>query len=236
MEIKVLDKGFVRLESSMGDDTSIVRSARVSYSKGTKTKRSDEGLINYLMRNQHTSPFEAVVFTFHVKAPLVVFRQHHRHRVWSYNEISARYSEMKDEFYIPDISRIKGQDSKNRQASGENLDPEIQRAAVEVIKTNADMSFEDYKILLDLGVARELARMVLPVNIYSEMYATVNLKNLMDFIRQRDDDHAQWEIREYAKAYKEIARTIAPIAMSAFDEYVVGNRSSYNTAGVSTSS
>src|SRR3990167_5309308 len=181
---RVLDKGFVRLVDWMGNDDSIVRAARVSYGQGIKTIEEDKKLINFLIRERHTSPLEQVTFTFHVKAPLFVFRQWHRHRTWSYNEVSARYTEMKDEFYIPETTRITKQDKKNKQGSTNEQISEAE-TAVEMIRRNSDESYLIYQDLLNMGVARELARTVLPVNLYSEMFATVNLHNLMHFLKLR---------------------------------------------------
>lgn len=215
-EIAVLDKGFVRLVEWVGSDAAIVRSARVSYGEGTKTVREDTKLIEYLVKNKHTSPLEAVRFTFHVKAPLFIFRQWHRHRTWSYNEISARYSEMKDEFYIPELTRFTTQDTKNRQGSSEEEIP-YPAAAQAIVQAASEQAFMHYQALLASGVSRELARIVLPVNLYSEMYASVDLNNLMKFLALRLDKHAQKEIQEYSRALETLATQICPTAFKAWE-------------------
>lgn len=214
---KVLDKGFVRLVDYMGGDGRVVQTARVSYGDGTTTRRKDSKLIHYLQENLHTSPSENVIFTFHVKAPIFVFRQWHRHRTWSYNEQSARYSEMTDEFYVPELSRLQKQDGKNRQASAtETVDyPEsVQDIIIEACKK----AYLHYQALLASGLSRELARVVLPVNYYSEMYATVDANNLFKFLSLRMDTHAQWEIQQYAKALYELAKPVAPTAFEAWEK------------------
>lgn len=212
----VLNHGFVRLVDKMGDDSTIVRSARVSYGDGTKTKREDEKLIEYLLKNKHWTPFEMVVFTFHVKLPIFIARQWMRHRAGSYNEISARYSVMKDEFYVPDYDRIQGQSLLNKQCSGELLEIDDQVAAKSMIEIANQNAYETYKDLIDLGVARELARVVLPVSTYTEFYWKVDLRNLFNFLELRLHNHAQYEIRVYAEAITEIIQDIIPIALKSF--------------------
>lgn len=214
--MQVLDKGFVELVDSMGNDMSVVRAARVSYNKdtGSKGEEADKKLVGYLMKHRHTSPFESVAFTFHVKAPLFVFRQWHRHRTWSYSELSARYTEMTDEFYVPDTWRL--QDTKNRQGSdGESWEPETWKVGLNHI---TQLAMSTYQAMLDGGVAREQARMVLPVNLYSRMFATVDLHNLFHFLKLRLDKHAQYEIRVYAEAILEIIEPIVPWAVAAWKE------------------
>lgn len=213
---KVLNHGFVRLVDKMGDDSTIVRSARVSYGDGTKTKREDEKLIEYLLKNKHWTPFEMVVFTFHVKLPIFIARQWMRHRAGSYNEISARYSVMKDEFYVPDYDRIQGQSLLNKQCSGELLEIDDQVAAKSMIEIANQNAYETYKDLIDLGVARELARVVLPVSTYTEFYWKVDLRNLFNFLELRLHNHAQYEIRVYAEAITEIIQDIIPMALKSF--------------------
>ncbi|MBD3319632.1 MAG: FAD-dependent thymidylate synthase, partial [Chitinivibrionales bacterium] len=167
-KFKVLDKGFVRLVDYLGNDDRVVQSARVSYGKGTKSYRQDKGLINYLLRNDHTSPFEQVVLTFHVKMPIFVARQWIRHRTARLNEYSGRYSEMLDEFYIPEPERIRGQDTVNVQGSSEEeVPPELQRKVIELIEGDCRDMYANYKQMLDDGVARELARINLPLSLYT---------------------------------------------------------------------
>lgn len=219
-KINVLDHGFVRLIDSMGSDLSIVRSARVSYDAEWRTGE-DEGkdakLINYLMRNKHTSPFESVTFTFEVKAPIFVFRQWHRHRTWSFNEVSARYSELPEEFYVPELDQITTQSASNKQMRTDEQHP---RAAVlsRAIEMANEDAFEVYRELLNQGCPRELARTVLPVGTYSHMFATVDLHNLFHFLRLRLHDHSQYEIRVYAEAMLKLIEPIVPVSVAAFRE------------------
>lgn len=219
-EIQLLDHGYVRLVDSMGNDLSVVRSARVSYDaewRAGEDEGKDAKLIKYLMRNRHTSPFESVTFTFEVKAPIFVFRQWHRHRTWSFNEISARYAELPEEFYVPHMEKITAQSVGNKQQrTNEELEssPECQFW----IEKSCRDSFQVYKNLIELGCPRELARGVLPVNTYSKMFATVNLSNLMKFIDLRDHSHAQYEVQVYAKALSELAEMVVPISMKAYKE------------------
>lgn len=218
-EIKLLDHGYVRLVDSMGNDLSVVRSARVSYDaewRAGEDEGKDAKLINYLMRNRHTSPFESVTFTFEVKAPIFVFRQWHRHRTWSFNEISARYAELPEEFYVPDADKITTQSVGNKQqrTSQELADSHL---CHEIIKESCFSAFYSYHELLLKGCPRELARGVLPVNTYSKMFATVDLHNLLGFIRLRDHSHAQYEIQVYAQAMLELIRDIVPVSVAAFE-------------------
>jgi thymidylate synthase (FAD) len=214
--------GFVRLVDYMGNDLSIVRAARVSYnadwrpSKGESSK-SDEKLIEYLYKNKHTSPFEAVSFTFEVKAPMFVFRQWHRHRTWSYNEISGRYTELNEGFYVPDVEQITTQSKDNKQMRTDEEHPfaSILRNTMVVSNTEA---FLKYKQLIESGCPRELARSILPVAAYSRMFATVDLHNLFHFLDLRMHAHAQYEIRVYAHAMFELIKPIVPIAAAAFDQ------------------
>jgi len=218
--IDCLDKGFVRLVDFMGDDTAIVQAARVSYGEGTKTISEDKGLIRYLLNKKHTSPFEQVEFKFHVKAPIFVFRQWQRTRCASINELSARYSEMKDECYLPRIEDIKLQSKDNKQCRDDKGLPHIDaRIALERMKAIQEDCFAQYRELLDLGVARELARINLPVSTYSEMYWKIDLHNLFHFLKLRMDSHAQMEIRVFANALYELIKPIVPIACEAFEEY-----------------
>ncbi|GGN01760.1 flavin-dependent thymidylate synthase [Thermus composti] len=214
--IPVLDKGFVRLVDQMGDDRAIVQAARVSYGEGTKTVREDAALIDYLMRHRHTSPFEMVVFKFHVKAPLFVARQWFRHRTASVNEVSGRYSVLKEEFYEPETFRR--QAKGNKQASeGAFHDEE----ALALLKGVEEEAYRAYQALLERGVAREMARMVLPLNLYTEFYWKQDLHNLFHFLKLRLAPEAQWEIRAYAKAIAEILKERVPLAWQAFEEHVL---------------
>lgn len=224
--ISVLDRGYVRLIDWLGSDLSIARAARVSHSadwRAGKDAGSDERLIRYLMRNGHTSPFEAVVLTFEVKAPIFVIRQWHRHRTQSYNEVSARYTELPDEFYVPVPEDIGVPHPTNKQARivGDELTDEQRDAAAtsaSIIRGACTGAFEVYHALLARGVPRELARGVLPVNTYSRMFTTVNLHNLFRFLRERLSPGAQLEIRRYAEALLTITEQVAPVAVAAFRE------------------
>lgn len=215
--IKVLDHGFVRLVDSMGSDVSVVRAARVSYNAAWRAGEddgSDKRLINYLWSHKHTTPFEAVQFTFEVKAPIFVFRQWHRHRTWSYNELSARYRELPEEIYMPDF---RAQSKSNKQGSDGHInDYEASVLRGEFEKTYKQ-AFEAYRKALAAGVAREIARSVLPVSTYSHMFATANLLNLLKFLTLRCDSHAQYEIRVYAEAMRELIRPIVPVCVAAWE-------------------
>ncbi len=221
--IDVLDHGFVRLVDSMGSDLSISRAARVSYDaawRAGEDEGSDARLIRYLWNHHHTTPFEAVTFTFEIKAPIFVFRQWHRHRTWSYNELSARYKELPEEFYLPDPALIGKQSASSKQArdiGADSVDLADQRAHIRAVKSAMEHSFATYRNLLASGWPRELARSVLPVATYSHMFATVDLLNLMKFLTLRCDAHAQYEIRVYAEAMRELARGVAPIAIDAWE-------------------
>ena len=221
-KIDVLDHGFVRLVEHMGGDVSIARAARNSYDaawRAGEDEGSDTKLLRYLMRNRHTSPFEAVVMTFEVKAPIFVFRQWHRHRTWSYNELSARYRPLPDEFYVPDPDTIGTQSKSNKQMRDiANRHPHANSVAHQIMNTQ-DICYGIYKDLLDADVPRELARSVLPVSIYSNMFATVDLHNLFHFMELRLHEHAQYEIRMYAEALLGLAYIVAPVSVAAFREY-----------------
>lgn len=214
----VLDYGYVRLIDYMGEDISIVRAARVSHNaawRAGQDKGSDARLIKYLWDHKHTTPFESVTFTFEIKAPIFVFRQWHRHRTWSYNEVSARYTELPSEFYVP--RDIGVQSTTNKQGRAPDQRGDIDNAIIQgVIRDSAEASFAVYRRLLAQDVPRELARSVLPVNTYSHMFATVNLLNLFKFLTLRRDAHAQYEIRVYADALLELAQQVVPVAVEAF--------------------
>lgn len=218
----VLDKGFVRLVDHMGGDDRVVQAARVSYGDGTKTVREDKGLITYLMKNRHTSPFEQVVMTFHMKLPIFVARQIIRHRTARLNEISGRYSVMKDEFYLPALERIQFQSTDNKQGSGESLPIELAGEVREAMRADQAWSYAQYQHLLSLGVARELARVNLPLSLYTEWYWQMDLNNLFHFLRLRLDPHAQYEVRVYAEALAEIASEVAPVSYEAFRVHAMG--------------
>jgi thymidylate synthase (FAD) len=219
--IKVLDHGIVRLIDSMGSDLSVVRNARVSYDAEWRTGEDadkDAKLINYLVKNLHTSPFESVKFTFEVKAPIFVFRQWHRHRTWSFNEISARYAELPEEFYVPELNQITTQSTSNKQMRTTEQHPFAELWAKRIVEANI-ASFSTYRAMLDDGVPRELARSVLPVGTYSHMFATVDLLNLMKFLKLRLHEHAQYEIRVYAEAMLELITPIVPECVKSFSEH-----------------
>ena len=221
-EIKCLDKGFIRLVDYMGDDSSIVQAARVSYGKGTKSVTEDKGLIRYLMRHSHTSPFEMVEFKFHVKLPIFVARQWIRHRTANVNEYSGRYSEMKDEFYIPEPEQIRSQSAVNKQGrASEPMPRDESEKIIDKYEKIQNLLFADYTDLLDTGLARELARINLPLSTYTEWYWKIDLHNLFHFLRLRLDVHAQYEIRVYAEAMAKIVKEIVPLAYGAFEDYVL---------------
>jgi thymidylate synthase (FAD) len=217
-KIDVLNGGFVRLVDSMGSDLSIVRAARVSYDADWREgdEKSDAKLIGYLMKNRHTSPFESVTFTFEVKAPIFVFRQWHRHRTWSFNEISARYTELDEGFYVPELDQITTQSKDNKQMRTNEQHPLAPNFQY-IIDSKCQAAFATYRALIVDGCPRELARSVLPVAAYSRMFATCDLHNLLHFIRLRDHEHAQYEIRVYAQAMLELIRPIVPIATKEFE-------------------
>ena len=215
--VNVLDKGFVRLVDFMGGDQGVVDAARVSYGGKSKGEDADRKLIAYLLKHKHETPFEHAVFKFHVKAPIFVMRQWIRHRMASYNEISARYTEVKDEFYIP--TQWRAQDLKNKQ--GSVIAPTLDHAKLTALfEGQVKAALKTYKELLDAGVARELARMVLPVNSYTEFYWTINARALMNFVSLRADVHAQWEIQQYAEALAESFKAKMPWTYDAFIQFV----------------
>ena len=224
--IKLLDHGFIRLIDSMGNDLSIVRNARISHDAAWREsgEQNDHKLINYLMKNRHTTPFECVCMTFEVKAPIFVFRQWHRHRTQSYNEQSARYTELIEEFYVPrpeDIGVQSLVDHQSREISKEFEAGIAVNVVSEAMYVHNEKTFALYKDLLASGVPRELARSVLPVSTYSHMFATVNLHNLFHFLSLRMSDHAQYEIRVYANEMFRIAYQICPVAVQAFWEHTL---------------
>jgi len=229
--LPALDQGFVRVIDYMGDDAAIVQAARVSYGRGTRKVSDDRGLINYLMRMRHTSPFEMCEVKLHVKLPIFVARQWIRHRTASVNEYSARYSVLQDEFYVPAPEHLAAQASANRQGRGEVLDGAQASDAQERIARHGALAYELYGELLNqdaagaplrperAGLARELARIVLPLNTYTEWYWKTDLHNLLHFIALRADPHAQYEIRAYALLLQDIVRRWVPLTAAAFEDY-----------------
>lgn len=215
---KVLDHGMVRYIDHMGSDLSIVRNARVSYDaawRAGEDEGSDTRLINYLYKNGHNTPFESVTVTIEVKAPIFVFRQWHRHRTQSYNELSARYKELPEEFYIPELDQITTQSTDNKQMRTTEQNPHAKEIQVAIAGQNK-MAFATYHELLEKGCPREIARSVLPVGTYSHMFATANLHNWFRFLAERLHPHAQYEIRVYAEALLEVLEQVAPVATQAF--------------------
>ncbi|OAA31920.1 thymidylate synthase [Kosmotoga arenicorallina S304] len=217
MEIRVLDKGFVRLVEVFGDDFSAVQAARVSYGKGLTTTERDRKLIYYLMEHGHHSPFEHIIMKFHIKLPIFVMRQLVRHRIASINERSGRYTEFKEDWYVPD--HIRTPDSKNKQGSVITSNEKLTGEAIDLIEMAIEKSFEAYNRLLEMGVARELARIVLPTSMYTECYWTINIRSLMNFLNLRADSHAQWEMQQYALAIAEIFERCCPLTYEAFLKY-----------------
>jgi thymidylate synthase (FAD) len=229
--IKVLDHGFVRVVDYMGDDNAVVQAARVSYGKGTKKVSQDQGLINYLMRHRHTTPFEMCDIKLHIKLPIFVARQWIRHRTASVNEYSARYSILDREFYIPEPEHLAAQSEINNQGRGNVLMGDEAEQVLGMLKQDSLQAYSHYQEMLNLdehgqredenksGLARELARMGLPVNYYTQWYWKINLHNLMHFLSLRADAHAQYEIRVYAEAMLDIMRKWVPLSFHAFTEY-----------------
>ena len=232
--MRVLDHGFVRVVDYMGDDAAIVQAARVSYGKGTKQVRQDAGLINYLLRHRHTTPFEMCEIKYHVKLPVFVARQWIRHRTANVNEYSARYSVLDREFYIPAPENLAAQSIANRQGRGDVLQGEEAERVLQMLKEDSARCYDHYEEMLNertdgsmidpdrSGLARELARMNLPLNIYTQWYWKIDLHNLLHFVGLRADSHAQYEIRVYAEALLETVRRWVPITCEAFENHVVG--------------
>ncbi len=232
--IPILDHGFIRVVDYMGDDTSIVQSARVSYGKGTKKVSTDEGLIKYLMRHWHSTPFEMCEIKYHIKLPIFIARQWIRHRTANVNEYSARYSILDKEFYLPDPKHLAAQSQSNRQGRGDILDGEKAKKVLDLLKGDAEQTYNNYETMLNerydgtvidensVGLARELARMNLTLNTYTQWYWKTDLLNLMNFLRLRADHHAQYEIRAYADAMLDTVKKWVPITYDAFMDYRVG--------------
>ncbi|MBS0564951.1 MAG: FAD-dependent thymidylate synthase [Proteobacteria bacterium] len=222
----VLDHGLVRVIDYMGDDAAITQAARVSYGRGTKAVTNDEGLIRYLMRHWHSTPFEMCEVKFHVKLPVFVARQWIRHRTANVNEYSARYSILDREFYIPAPENLAAQSTVNNQGRGALLEGEEAARVLDILREDAMRSYDHYEAMLSQdgqrGLARELARMNLPANVYTQWYWKVDLHNLFHFLRLRADAHAQYEIRAYAEAMCRIVRDWVPLAYAAFEDYRLG--------------
>ncbi len=233
--VPVLDHGFVRVVDYMGDDGAIVQAARVSYGRGTKSVSSDEGLIRYLMRHRHSTPFEMCEIKFHVKLPVFVARQWIRHRTANVNEISARYSVLDKEFYVPAPEHLAAQSVVNRQGRGQVLEGREAEEVLSQLKLQSAAAYDHYLELLNQdddgqaldpersGLARELARMRLPLNVYTQWYWKIDLHNLFHFLSLRGDPHAQYEIRAYADAMIELVKRWVPLATAAFEDYRLGS-------------
>ena len=232
--IPVLDHGFVRVVDYMGDDAAICQAARVSYGKGTKSVQNDEGLIRYLMRHWHSTPFEMCEVKLHVKLPVFVARQWIRHRTANVNEYSARYSILDREFYIPAPEHVAAQSVVNNQGRGETLTGEEAARVLGILKSDSERSYNNYQAMISddgqQGLARELARMNLPANIYTQWYWKVDLHNLLHFLRLRADAHAQYEIRVYADAICSVVADWVPYAYAAFEDYRLGGATLSGTA------
>ena len=232
--IPVLDHGFVRVIDYMGDDTSIVQAARVSYGKGTKQVSTDSGLIKYLMRHWHSTPFEMCEIKYHIKLPIFIARQWIRHRTANVNEYSARYSILDKEFYLPNKENLAAQSKNNRQGRGEILTGDQAKEVLNLLKNDAERTYDNYETMLNerydgsvidakkSGLARELARMNLTLNTYTQWYWKTDLLNLMNFLRLRADSHAQFEIRAYADIMLDTLKKWVPITFEAFMDYRVG--------------
>ena len=228
--LKVLDKGFIRVIDYMGNDSSIVQAARVSYGKGTKKKSQDEGLIRYLLRHRHTTPFEMCEIKLHVKLPIFIARQWIRHRTANVNEYSARYSILEDEFYIPKISNLAEQSSLNKQGRGQEVDNTTAKKIINILLEDSKNCYNNYTWMLNEegggnfdksrpSLSRELARINLTLNTYTEWYWKVDLHNFMHFISLRVDKHSQYEIRAYAEILLNILKSWVPITYRAFNSY-----------------
>ena len=232
--LPALDHGFVRVVDYMGDDTAIVQSARVSYGKGTKTISNDKGLIKYLMRHWHSTPFEMCEIKLHVKLPIFIARQWIRHRTANVNEYSARYSILDKEFYIPSVENLASQSQVNKQGRAESLSSEEAEKVITLLKNDAEQTYRNYEVMLNensegetlddssMGIARELARMNLTLNTYTQWYWKIDLNNLLHFLALRADAHAQYEIRVYADIILDIVKKWVPVTYEAFEDYRVG--------------
>jgi thymidylate synthase (FAD) len=222
-EFAVHGAGFVRLVDYLGNDDRVVQAARVSYGEGTKTFREDRGLIHYLMRNEHTSPFEQVMLTYHIKMPIFVARQWVRHRTAHMNEISARYSVLKEEFYVPRPGDVALQSEQNKQGRESTPAPDaVTNRFIDSLRAEQRDAYASYQNHLSANIARELARINLPLSTYTEMYWQIDLHNLFHFLALRLDPHAQKEIRDYAGVVFDLARLVAPVSCGAFEDYSLG--------------
>lgn len=223
-EFPVLDHGFVRLVDYMGSDERIVQAARVSYGRGTKTLREDADLIDYLLRNSHTSPFEQVIFTFHIKMPIFVARQWLRHRTARLNEISGRYSVLKPEAYLPRPEDLGLQSKNNKQGRTETrMSPELAKKTLAMMEADQSRAFKNYEVMINDTIARELARINLPLSTYTEIYWQMDLHNLFHFLKLRCDAHAQKEIRLYADTILDIIEKVVPIATKSFKAHILNS-------------
>ena len=232
--LPVLDHGFIRVVDYMGDDASVVQAARVSYGKGTKKVSTDAGLIKYLMRHWHSTPFEMCEIKYHIKLPIFIARQWIRHRTANVNEYSARYSILDKEFYLPASEHLAAQSQNNRQGRGDVLEGEKAKQVLDLLKGDAEQTYKNYETMLNerydgsvidenaIGLARELARMNLTLNTYTQWYWKTDLLNLMNFLRLRADHHAQYEIRAYANVMLDTVKKWVPITFEAFMDYRVG--------------
>ena len=232
--IPVLDHGFVRVVDYMGDDSSIVQSARVSYGKGTKKVSTDSGLIKYLMRHRHSTPFEMCEIKYHVKLPIFIARQWIRHRTANVNEYSARYSILDKEFYMPSKDNLAAQSASNRQGRGDLINGKQAEDILNILKEDAERTYDNYELMLNerfdgttidknnKGLARELARMNLTLNTYTQWYWKTDLLNLLNFLSLRADNHAQYEIRAYADVMIESLKKWVPVTFDAFMDYRIG--------------
>jgi thymidylate synthase (FAD) len=232
--LAVLDHGFIRVIDYMGDDSAVVQAARVSYGRGTKRVSEDAGLIRYLMRHRHTTPFEMCEIKYHVKLPIFVARQWIRHRTANVNEYSARYSILDKEFYIPAAEQLAAQSAANRQGRGDVLEGDSAQRVLEILRGDAEQTYGHYEEMLNedaagnelepgrTGLARELARMNLTLNTYTQWYWKIDLHNLLHFLSLRADDHAQYEIRAYADVMMDSLKRWVPITFDAFMDYRMG--------------
>jgi thymidylate synthase (FAD) len=232
--LRVLDHGFVRVVDYMGDDAAVVQAARVSYGKGTRKLNEDRGLIRYLLRNRHTTPFEMAEIKFHIKLPIFVARQWIRHRTANVNEYSARYSILDREFYLPARKHLAAQSTQNRQGRSTLLTDDESRSVLDLLRRDAERAYDGYIELLNeddtgaqidrnrTGLARELARINLSLGFYTQWYWKIDLHNLLHFLRLRADTHAQYEIRAYAEQILSIVKLWVPLTYEAFDEYILG--------------
>lgn len=216
-EIKILDHGFVRVVDWLGSDERIAESARISYKSPSKGEEQDRKLIHYLWKNSHLSPFEQCNVTLNIKMPIFIMRQFVRHRTFKINEVSARYTELPAEFYIPESWRM--QDVKNKQGSMGEFSEQVSWAYSADLSRFCENTYRYYQSMITHGVSREMARMVLPVNIYTEIYVNCDLRNLLNFVKLREDSHAQYEIQLYGKAIKSILEELFPITMQAYEKY-----------------